>query len=426
MATSLSPSQKLAAAVMRVVEPPVAMAPYFGAVLRGLIRREMSADTEAAMMSMGMKPTLFVTADGVLQWSAKFIESIDVVEVAWSLIHEVGHIVLNHHSRAVAAGIPPILTKPEEMSDSRLWNLAGDASWNSDLRKMNGSKLPGFWVMPETLQQPEGLTTEERYRLLKQKVQKLQDASLGAGGCGSCSGHPAPGEPEGGKKNADGRSEADMERMRKQVAEEVQAVKQRGTVPDSLQRWATDYLKPPKIDWRTKLARLVRGAVAYKSGQSDFTYSKMSRRQAGVGYGIGKPVVPALHSPKPNCSVVLDTSGSMGSAELSSAMTEVRGVISAIGAGITFCVCDAKVHGIKRVDSAEEAVKMMAGGGGTAMAPALKAVSKLKEKPSVCIVITDGYIDDPPEPDFVVIWCIVGGNSNFTPSYGETVFVEED
>ena len=410
---------------MRVVEPPIAIAPYFGAVLRGLVRREMTAETEAMLTSMGMKPTLFVTADGVLQWSASFIESIDVVEVAWSLIHEVGHVVLNHADRAVACGIPPKLSTPEEVSDSRLWNLAGDASWNAELRKMNGAKLPGFWVMPETLEQPEGLTVEERYRLLKQRVKQLQNETVGRGGCGSCSGHPMPGEPEGGKKNADGRSEADMARMRKQVAEEIKAVKQRGTVPESLERWADDFLKPPKIDWRTKLARLVRGAVAYKSGCSDFTYSRMSRRQAGVGYGVGRPVVPALHSPKPSVSVVLDTSGSMGETELSEALTEIRGVLSAVGAGVTFCVCDAKVHGIQRVDNIEQAVKMLKGGGGTAMAPALKAVSKLKEKVSVCVVITDGYIDDPPEPEFSVIWTIVGGNSSFAPEYGETVFVDD-
>lgn len=429
MSQPLTPSQKLSAAIMRVVEPPVAIAPYFGAVLRGLVRREMSADTEAALVSMGMKPTLFVTSDGIMQWSASFIESIDVVEVAWSLIHEVGHVVLNHHSRALAAGIPPILSTPEDVSDSRLWNLAGDASWNSELRKMNGAKLPGFWVMPETLEQKEGLVVEERYNLLKQRVKKLQKElqnALGSGGCGSCSGHPVPGEPEGGKKNEDGRSEAEMARMRKQVAEDIQSCKQRGTIPDSLQRWADSYLAPPKIDWRTKLARLVRGAVAFRSGQADFTWSKMSRRQAGVGYGIGRPVIPALHSPVPSVGVIIDTSGSMGEMALSAALSEVRGVLSAVGAGVTVCICDAQVHGIQRVDSVEAAAKMLKGGGGTAMSPALKAVTELKEKISVAIVITDGYIDDPPEPPFSVVWCIVGGNTSFKPQYGDTVFVDED
>ncbi len=36
----LSAKEKLSAAIIRIVTPPVATAPYFGAVLRGLIRRE--------------------------------------------------------------------------------------------------------------------------------------------------------------------------------------------------------------------------------------------------------------------------------------------------------------------------------------------------------------------------------------------------
>jgi predicted metal-dependent peptidase len=427
--TNLSPNAKLAAAVMRVVEPPIAMAPYFGAVLRGLIRREMSPETEAMMISMGMKPTLFVTHDGVMQWSSSFIASIDVVEVAWSLIHEVGHIVLNHHARAVAQGIPVRMSKPEDMDNARLWNLAGDASWNAELRKMNSAPLPGFWVMPETLEQPEGLIVEERYNLLRQQVdkikQKLGKAGAGTGSCGSCSGHAAPGEPEGGK-SAEGRSEAEMERFKKQVAQDIQSAKDRGTIPESLKRWADDFLKPVKIDWRTKLARIVRGAVAYRSGCADFTYSKMSRRQAGVGYGVGRPVVPALHSPKPNVAIALDVSGSMGKRELSAALTEVRGVLSAVGAQVTFVVCDAEVHGIKAIKSVDEAVNMMVGGGGTYLEPAVEAISKLKDKPGIVIILTDGYCDDSPSYGLNLIWTIVGGNTTFSPTHGETVFVDEE
>ena len=52
-------------------------------------------------------------------------------------------------------------------------------------------------------------------------------------------------------------------------------------------------------------------------------------------------------------------------------------------------------------------------------------MTELKEKPSVCIVMTDGYIDSPPEPPFSVVWCIIGQNTTFSPEYGETVFVDE-
>lgn len=424
MAFALNPSQRLSAAILRVVEPPIALAPYFGAVLRGLVRREC--------VGLG---TLGVTKDGVLLWDPAYVEKIDVGELAGVLVHEVMHVVLKHHDRVAALGIVPKPTA-DAMEDAFTANIAMDCAINTELAK--NVKLPGDYCMPEKFGMPANKTFEEYYALLKKQVQKEKDKGdgsgsggegkkpqAGSGWCGSCAGHPMPSEPEDGKKTPDGRSEADMERMLKQVAEDVQSTQQRGTVPASLQRWAEDYLKPPKVDWRTKLARLVRGAVAYKSGQADFTWSKMSRRQAGAGYGVGRPVIPAMHSPKPNAACVIDTSGSMGTTALSAALTEVRGVLKAVGAGVTVCICDAKVHGIKRVESIEEAANMMAGGGGTAMTPALEAVRNLKEKVSVCVVMTDGYIDLPPEPPFAVIWCIIGRNDSFAMPYGETVIVDE-
>lgn len=426
MALSLSPSQRLSAAIMRVVEPPIAIAPYFGAILRGLVRREMTPEMEAALEAFGQKPTLAVSADGILMWSPQFVSSIDITELAWSLIHEVGHVVLKHCARAEAQGIPRMHAKTaDDMTNARIWNLAADATWNEELRKMNPAKLPDWWVMPETLEQPPGLIVEERYRLLRQKVSEMPKPGAGSGSCGSCSGNPLPGEPESGKSE-DGRSEADMARFRKQVAMDIQSTKLRGSIPASLQRWADEFLAPPKIDWRTKLARLVRGAVAYRSGQSDFTWSRMSRRQAGVGYGLGRPVIPALHSPKPNVACALDVSGSMGPDLLASALSEVQGVLSAVGAQITFVVCDAKVHGIKSVKSMDEAKLMMVGGGGTELEPAIKAVAKLKEKPSILIMLTDGYCDDPPNHGLDLIWVIVGGNPGFTATHGETVHVDDN
>jgi predicted metal-dependent peptidase len=141
---------------------------------------------------------------------------------------------------------------------------------------------------------------------------------------------------------------------------------------------------------------------------------------------VGRPIMPAMHAPQPEVACVIDTSGSMGTEQLTDALSEIQGVLKAVGSNITLCICDARVHGIKQIANIGQARAMMAGGGGTAMAPALAAVSKLKNKITVCVVVTDGYIDSPPEPDYHVVWCIVGGNKDFTMPYGDVVFVEED
>ena len=170
----------------------------------------------------------------------------------------------------------------------------------------------------------------------------------------------------------------------------------------------------------------MRGAVAYKSGAVDCNWKRPSRRQGGVGFGVGRPVMPSFHAPVPEVAVVIDTSGSMGKDQLSAALSEIQGVLSATGANVTCVVCDATVHGIKPIRNVQDAAAMLKGGGGTAMAPALAALEKTKPLPQVVIVCTDGYIDSPLKPSFEVVWCIVGGHTGFTMEYGEVVHVEVD
>lgn len=459
--------EKLAAAILRVVgmDPyhsdvsKRGLAPYFGALLRGLVRRETPG--------LG---TMGVTKDGLLLWDPDFVDTLATEELAIVLLHEVMHCALKHHDRFSAMGIVPEAT-PDVTAKAYLANIAGDLAINQELVKM--ARIPAGGLMPEHFKLPNGLTMEEYYRRLLQEAQKQpksggkpgsgqpggqgqqgqsqsgQDkdqgrsgsgqgqagklgSKVGKGWCGSCAGHPLPGEPAAkgdGKPDPEARSEAEMERFRKQSAEAVREMssRNRGLVPDGLQRWADEILAPPRIPWREKLARLVRGAVAYRSGAVDLTWSRPSRRQAGVGFGPGRPIVPALHAPVPSVAVALDTSGSMGSDLLAAALSEIQGVLAAVNAQITFVVCDAAVHGVKPIKSIVEAAKMMKGGGGTYLEPAIKAISELKKnKPNVVIVMTDGYCDDPPNYGLELVWCLVNGNKAFKPTHGQVVLVEDD
>jgi len=456
---ALSPREKLAAGITRVVDPtrkqngqPNGVAPYFGAILRGFIRREITEDEAKVMEALGMTPTLAVTNDGILRWYPKFVAGLSADELAAVLIHEAMHVALKHSERGAAMGVVPDPT-PEGFTRARLWNHAADACINEEIRKF--TTLPkingGSAVFPETLNQPNGLSTEERFRRLleEQKKEKKQGAGTGgagdgkekkggagAGHCGGCAQRPLPGEPAPGKDKGkdgevEGRSAAEMERMRRATAEAVKehASKNRGTVPDSLERWADEMLKPAKVPWRQKLARTVRGAVAYRPGAVDFTWSRVSRRQAGVGFGAGRPIVPATHAPQPKVGVLIDTSGSMGSDTLAAALSEVSGVLDAVGANVTVAVCDAMMHGMKEVRTVQEAAKLLKGGGGTDMTPGMKAFADKKPAPDVLVILTDGYIGDgfmQTEPkNMRVIWIVIGSNEMPCP-YGERIFITAD
>jgi len=428
---TLTPQQLLATAILRVSDPVNGFAPYFGVALRGLIRRQMSPEVEAHLATRG-SATLAVSADAVLHWSANYVATRTVDELAYDLMHETMHVLLKHADRGKAIGVAT-------SEQHQLANLAADACINEELRKSwKDWDKKATAVYPETLEQPLGLIFEERYRLLQEKQkqknksekdEKNSKSGKGSGGvtkgqCGGCAGEPLPGEGSG-----EGRSEAQIERVRRETAEAVQAhaaAKGRGTVPGGLLVWADEVLGPPKVDWRAKLGQLVRNAVAYKAGMVDLSWGRPSRRQAGLGFGVGRAMLPAYRAPVPRVGVLLDTSGSMTPKALAAAMSEVQGVIQTVGGSVTFAVVDAALHGIQDVPNIEQAIGMLKGGGGTDLTEGFEA---LRERHiDVIVACTDGYIGGGYPDDMggtKVIWCIIDGDKRFAPRYGEVVVLDD-
>ena len=458
---ALSPKDKLGTAIIRVcgigssnpTPQQAGVAPYFGTLLRGLVRRETPG--------VG---TMAVTHDGILLWDPAFVDKESQEVIVFALVHESMHVALKHFDRALTMGIKPEPTA--EDGDAALANWAQDACINEQALKA-GLKVPSWALTPQqpcpawfdAPAQPPGLIWEQRYQLLKahrpqSRKQRQQQQGMpgqgtgndkkdgggqgqgkpqtGAGWCGSCAAHPVPQESPITKPDPDGRSAADMERMRKATADAVteHVMKNRGDVPDDLIRWAAEYLAPPVIPWREKLARILRGAVAYKSGAVDYTYTKISRRQAGIGFGVGRPVVPALHAPIPDVAVGIDTSGSMSEQDLADAASEVQGILSAIGGSVTVGVCDAAMHGLKKVRDIKEAVGMLKGGGGTDMTPIFDELEKRKPRAAVTVILTDGHIGNgypKREPKWTkTIWVVVGAGGNPNPCPWGDVIVARD
>jgi predicted metal-dependent peptidase len=248
----------------------------------------------------------------------------------------------------------------------------------------------------------------------------------GGGWCGSCAGRAMPGEPPGTTPGA--RSKGDLERIARQVARAVQeeASSGRGTVPGFLRRWADELLTPPEVPWEQELGHACRNAMAWRPNCVDHKYDAPSRRQWGVGFGPGKPVLPRFRMPVPNVAVIVDTSGSMGTEQLSKAISETAGILRAVGANVTFVTCDATVHGVTKVKSAKEALANLKGGGGTSMQPAIEAVMRLLPRPEVMVCITDLYIGHPgPQPrGCKMIWVGVGEHQGTDPPWGKVIRVK--
>jgi hypothetical protein len=137
----------------------------------------------------------------------------------------------------------------------------------------------------------------------------------------------------------------------------------RGTVPAGWERWAEGVAEPME-DWRALLGAAFRTCLAAAgAGAGDYTYRRPGRRASSLG---GQVILPSLRRPLPQVAVIVDTSLSVSDRDLGSALSEIAGISRAVGIHgnrIAVYSCDAAVHTVQRVCSAEEIT--LVGGGGT-------------------------------------------------------------
>lgn len=427
-------------------------APYMASAIFALIPKEMPG-----------LATMAVTERGVLLWDPEWLKTLTPDQVGWVLLHEASHLLRDHCKRCKTYA-----------ADPRLWNIAADAEINDDIREMHGN-LPDGAIYPELLGCEKGGVAETYYGALRKQAQPKQgsegsgegqgedgDGSGGgkgkggekeqqgkdskdgkdgkpspAGGwCGSGAGRKVPGEPEDGTGGGPGRSHADLQRVRLQVAEAVRAesAKGQGNVPAGLRVWADGLLKPAKVPWRQLLARAIRGALAYQAGSVDYSYSRPARRQGAVGWGRGMPVLPTLRGPRPRVAVAIDTSGSMGRGEIERAASECAGILKATAADVALLACDAAVHTVTQLRHPRELAQALKGGGGTSFVPIFQTIAAMRDAPGILVILTDGGGDAPATPPKNidrVIWVLVGSHKcrpffhDASPGFGTFVEVDE-
>lgn len=303
--------------------------------------------------------------------SPAFVARTPVPQLAAVWIHEVAHLLRDHHGRADR--LPP-----GTAHDHYRVNIAQDCEINDDLLA-DGLPLPADRVEPSTYGMPEGLLFERYLALLPPEVRGNLDCGSGA--------HGVERPWEQGGTGGLGRAEA--ESVRHDTARQIRS---RGTAPGGWQRWARHTLEP-RVDWRRQLGGAVREAVAWASGAVDYAYQRPSRRSAALR-GV---ILPSLRRPVPRVAIVVDTSGSMGEPELAAALAEVAGVLRVVGVGgnrTTVLSCDAAVQVVRAVYTVGEV--QLTGGGGTDLRVGVEEA--LRSRPHVVIVLTDGLTPWPAAP----------------------------
>ncbi|MFE3054015.1 VWA-like domain-containing protein [Nocardia sp. NPDC059239] len=308
--------------------------------------------------------------------SPAFVNCTPVADLASVLVHEVSHLLREHHRRSDRFAREHDLTGPAE----RLrMNIAADAEINDDAFG-DGLVQPEGAVLPSTLGLDSGELMEDYLRQFRLGPRTADLAWLD---CGS----GADGldrEWELGPDGADGLSEQERDAVRFRVAQGI--IGRPGHAPEGWRRWAEEAVHPPQ-PWRDLLGAAIRSAASAPGVGADYSYGRPARRSAGVP-GV---VLPSLRRTPPRVTVIIDTSGSVSDAELGSALLETAAIARTVGGRrdlVTVLSCDAAARIADPLCRAEGIP--LIGGGGTDLRTGFAKALRAQPRPDVVVVLTDG------------------------------------
>ncbi len=287
------------------------------------------------------------------------------------LCHEVLHAALSH-------------TRRRGSREAQRWNIAADVVVNGVLAKQNSFDLLPDSIRCETI---EHLSVEEIYELVK--LNGLE------GHCPSC---------------LQGHGDLELERYWDRAVRQAEAAaRMQGKLPAGMDRLLS-FIDRSQIDWKAALWRfLVRTPADYEGFDRRFFHQKQ--------------YLEMLEGETVRAHICIDTSGSIGTAELEMFMGEVVGILGAyphIKASLYYA--DAGLYGPFDVHE-QVARPTPKGGGGTSFEPFFAHVSEKFDDDGVCIYLTDGYGSFPSErPKMDTLWVVTaGGLASDQFPFGETV-----
>jgi predicted metal-dependent peptidase len=350
--------------------------------------------------------------------------------VAFMLAHETLHYVLRTCKRAAQLFGGRATTDADYM----VANIAADLAINEIVSQLNLSADPNWaaaqkdmiGVWPEHYQLPSGLAFEAYWHLLDKKRPPApkNGPKPTSGDCGSGAvGKPSEQEDAVVKKAGYSRhvkSEAEAEHIARGFANDVKKAAElnRGDVPAGLAVEVDVATDPPKVRWEEQVRRQVRTGILSAPGRDVSDYSRLNKKAAGLGFGLGVPFIPHHKAFVPTVAVILDTSGSMAcNNALGLALVEIREVLKQVGGRLRFISVDCEVHGDEQINSFEELMQTVKGGGGTDMNPAFALVSDSLTnarspfpRPSLVICATDGEISQVPDCGVPTIFLVINTN----------------
>lgn len=326
-------------------------------------------------------PTMAVDAYWRCYVSPGFVDRTPLEELAGVWVHEVSHLLRDHHGRGERVVRERELTGPGERLRV---NIAADFEINDDVYG-DGLAEPAGAARASVLGLGEGQLMEDYLRRfsLGPRTADLSWLDCGSGSDG------LEREWDLGPDGAHGLSAQERDAVRFRVARGIAG--RPGTAPEGWRRWAAEAFQPPQ-KWRELLGAAMRSAASGSGAGEDYTYGRLARRSAGVP-GV---VLPSLRRRPPRVCVVVDTSGSVSDTELGAALREVTEISRALGGRrdlVTVVPCDAAANSVHVLCRAESIP--LTGGGGTDLRTGFTRALRTRPAPDVVVVLTDGQTPWP-------------------------------
>jgi predicted metal-dependent peptidase len=365
--------------------------------------------------------TMAVDQANRLYCNRAFMESLTVMELAYCLLHEVMHVVLSHCRRLRSA--VPHVTERERF----VWNVAADLVIQQMLASHYGLNEPKGIIridgcVPGTntrfLDVPgvrPGMTVEQYYGLLLPHMpgQPQEDGRnpLDPAKAGSNS----DGQPRDYEKPATAVEHAMADHCLREAEKKIEAaVRSRpGSVPGELRR-ALQARLHPQPDPFDELRRVVSRSVASPIGEEEYTYRRLNRRQQADAARRRGYVRLA-----PECSIIIDTSGSMEGSE-SRALTAIAQGLRKVQRPRVIAF-DARLQSAQRISQLSEFE--FKGYGGTNMTTAIEQ-EDTEHRPDAIVLVTDGETDWPCKPTRArLIIALVRGTPGYStpPSWAKVI-----